>query len=167
MFQSRWAKEVTVFDHTCDDWRKCYKNSGIEAAKACRCQWFRLTRDHITNRYRCPTEKLTKTQIHESIVNCDKWINVRVLKNHGGAQLTISMKKLHGHRVGQRFFMPMTCSSALPMCTLRKRPVLNVVDAYRMMKTRAEVKQIGCGVVKGFVPVTGHRGGGYCSSQLL
>lgn len=29
------AKEVVVFDHTCDDWRKCYKNSGIEdAAKA-------------------------------------------------------------------------------------------------------------------------------------
>ena len=26
------AKEVIVFDHTCDDWRKCYKNSGIEAA---------------------------------------------------------------------------------------------------------------------------------------
>ena len=26
------AKEVTVFDHTCDDWQKCYKNSGIEAA---------------------------------------------------------------------------------------------------------------------------------------
>ena len=25
------AKEVTVFDHTCDDWQKCYKNSGIEA----------------------------------------------------------------------------------------------------------------------------------------
>ena len=29
------AAEVVVFDHTCDDWRKCYKNSGIEdAAKA-------------------------------------------------------------------------------------------------------------------------------------
>ena len=26
------AKEVTAFDHTCDDWQKCYKNSGIEAA---------------------------------------------------------------------------------------------------------------------------------------
>ena len=26
------AKEVVVFDHTCDDWRKCYKNSGIEDA---------------------------------------------------------------------------------------------------------------------------------------
>ena len=24
------AKKVYVFDHTCDDWQKCYKNSGIE-----------------------------------------------------------------------------------------------------------------------------------------
>ncbi len=29
------AKEVIVFDHTCDDWIKCYASSGIEeAAKA-------------------------------------------------------------------------------------------------------------------------------------
>ncbi|MDR1343997.1 MAG: DUF362 domain-containing protein, partial [Tannerellaceae bacterium] len=26
------ASKVTVFDHTCDDWQKCYKSSGIEAA---------------------------------------------------------------------------------------------------------------------------------------
>ena len=26
------AKEVTVFDHTCDQWQACYKNSGIESA---------------------------------------------------------------------------------------------------------------------------------------
>ena len=26
------AKEVYVFDHTCDEWQRCYKNSGIEAA---------------------------------------------------------------------------------------------------------------------------------------
>jgi len=26
------AREVYVFDHTCDDWKRCYKNSGIESA---------------------------------------------------------------------------------------------------------------------------------------
>ena len=26
------AKEVSVFDHTCDQWTRCYKNSGIERA---------------------------------------------------------------------------------------------------------------------------------------
>ena len=27
------ASEVIVFDHTCDDWRKCYQNRGTEAAE--------------------------------------------------------------------------------------------------------------------------------------
>lgn len=26
------ASEVSMFDHTCDNWRQCYKNSGIEKA---------------------------------------------------------------------------------------------------------------------------------------
>ena len=26
------ASEVVVFDHTCDEWQSCYKNSGIEDA---------------------------------------------------------------------------------------------------------------------------------------
>ena len=31
------AEKVTVFDHTCDNWQKCYESSGIEkAAKAAR-----------------------------------------------------------------------------------------------------------------------------------
>ncbi len=31
------AKEVYVFDHTCDNWVNCYKNSGIE--KGCKISW--------------------------------------------------------------------------------------------------------------------------------
>ena len=26
------AKEITIFDHTCDEWRRCYQSSGIEEA---------------------------------------------------------------------------------------------------------------------------------------
>ena len=29
------AKEVTVFDHTCDDWQKCYKNSAGDKREEC------------------------------------------------------------------------------------------------------------------------------------
>ena len=31
MFRS-WSRKVTVFDHTCDNWQKCYETSGIAAA---------------------------------------------------------------------------------------------------------------------------------------
>jgi uncharacterized protein (DUF362 family) len=132
------AKEVTVFDHTCDDWRKCYKNSGIEAAaKAAGANVVPADQGSYYKPVSLPNgKKLTKTQIHESIVNCDKWINVPVLKNHGGAQLTISMKNYMGIVWDRGFFHANDLQQCIAdVCTYEKRPVLNVVDAYRMMKT--------------------------------
>lgn len=31
-------------------------------------------------------QKMKKAKIHEAILNCDVWINVPILKNHGGGQ---------------------------------------------------------------------------------
>ncbi|MEG0646919.1 MAG: DUF362 domain-containing protein, partial [Bacteroides sp.] len=88
------AKEVIVFDHTCDDWQKCYKNSGIEAAA--KAAGAKMMPAHLESYYRpvnLPAGKsLKSTKVHEAILNSDVWINVPVLKNHGGANLTISMK---------------------------------------------------------------------------
>ena len=56
------AKEVAVFDHTCDDWIKCYKNSGIEdAAKTAGAKVVPATRSPITATFRCRTAKSSKT----------------------------------------------------------------------------------------------------------
>ena len=88
------AKEVTVFDHTCDDWLKCYKNSGIEAAA--KAAGAKVVPAHEESYYKSvPLPNgvtLKNTKIHQAILDCDAWINVPVLKHHGGANLTISMK---------------------------------------------------------------------------
>ena len=95
------AKEVTVFDHTCDKGRS-----------------------------------LKTTKIHQAIVDSDKWINVPILKNHGGAQLTISMKNYMGIVWDRGYFHANDLQQCIAdVCTYEKRPVLNVVDAYRLMKT--------------------------------
>lgn len=132
------AKEVTVFDHTCDDWRKCYANSGIEAAA--KAAGAKVVPAHQESYYKDVTlpsgVKLKKAKIHEAIVNCDKWINVPVLKNHGGAQMTISMKNYMGIVWDRGFFHANDLQQCIAdACTYEKRPVLNVVDAYRLMKT--------------------------------
>lgn len=132
------AKEVTVFDHTCDDWRKCYANSGIEeAAKAAGAK---VVPAHLEIYYKdvsLPKGKsLKKTKIHQAIVDADKWINVPILKNHGGAQLTISMKNYMGIVWDRGYFHANDLQQCIAdICTYSKKPVLNVVDAYRMMKT--------------------------------
>lgn len=130
------AAEVVVFDHTCDEWEGCYKNSGIE--EAARKAGAKVAFAHDDKYYReveLPLAvKMKKAKIHEAILDCDVWINVPVLKNHGGAKMTIAMKNymgivwdrgyLHRHNLQQ-------CIA--DATTFEKRPVLNIVDAYRIM----------------------------------
>ena len=130
------AKEVTVFDHTCDDWQKCYKNSGIEAAA--KAAGAKVMPAHLESYYKpvnLPNgQKMKKAKIHEAILNCDVWINVPILKNHGGAKLSCAMKNMMGIVWDRRFFHQNDLQQCIAdICTWKKKPVLNIVDAYRMM----------------------------------
>ena len=132
------AKEVTVFDHTCDNWRKCYANSGIEeAAKTAGAKVVPADQESYYKTVSIPKGKSLKTaKVHQAIVDCDKLINVPVLKNHGGAQLTISMKNHMGIVWDRGFFHANDLQQCIAdICSYEKRAVLNVVDAYRLMKT--------------------------------
>ena len=132
------AKEVTVFDHTCDDWRKCYVSSGIaEAAKKAGAKVIPADEESYYREVSIPNGKRLKTaKIHEAIVNADKWINLPILKNHGGAQMTISMKNYMGIVWDRGFFHANDLQQCIAdVCSYSKRPVLNIVDAYRTMKT--------------------------------
>jgi len=132
------AKEVIVFDHTCDDWIKCYKSSGIEAAA--KAAGAKVVPAHEESYYRevaLPAGKKLKTaKVHEAILDSDVWINVPILKHHGGANLSISMKNHMGIVWDRRIFHSTDLQQCIAdICTLQKKAVLNVVDAYRTMKT--------------------------------
>lgn len=132
------AKEVVVFDHTCDDWRKCYKNSGIEdAATAAGAKVMPAHEESYYQEVQLPLAKNLKTaKIHKALLDCDVWINVPVLKNHGGAKMTIAMKNHMGIVWDRGYFHKNDLQQCIAdICTLSKPAVLNVVDAYRVMKT--------------------------------
>ena len=131
------AKEVVVFDHTCDNWQKCYANSGIE--KAAKAAGAKMIPAHEESYYRTVALpkgiKLKSTQVHKAILDSDVWINVPVLKNHGGAKMSIAMKNHMGIVWDRGFFHANDLQQCIAdVCTLDKKPVLNVVDAYRLMK---------------------------------
>ncbi|KAA6352469.1 hypothetical protein EZS27_000194 [termite gut metagenome] len=146
------AKEVKVFDHTCDEWTKCYANSGIKAeAEAAGAQ---MIPAHLESYYRPVTlpkgKSLKETKIHEAILDADVWINVPVLKHHGGANLSISMKNLMGIVWNRRYFHSHDLQQCIAdVCTLEKKPILNVVDAYRLMKTNGPQGRTVADVVNG------------------
>lgn len=133
---SAGASEVTVFDHTCDDWVKCYKNSGIEdAAKAAGAKVVPAHEEAYYKEVSIPNGvKLKSAKIHEAILNCDAWINVPILKHHGGANLTMSMKNYMGIVWDRRIFHRTDLQQCIAdICTYTKKPVLNIVDAYRIV----------------------------------
>lgn len=129
------AKKVLVFDHTCNYWKNSYKNSGIEYyAKQEKAQ---VVPGHLEGYYQSVSvsngECLKKVKVHEAVLSSDVFINVPVLKDHGSARITVSMKNLMGvvwdrgawHRAGLH--------QCIADFTAVRKPDLNVVDAYRVM----------------------------------
>ena len=132
------ASEVQVFDHTCDEWSSCYQNSGLEeAAKQAGAKVIPAHEESYYRTVQLPAGKvLREAKVHRALLDCDVWLNVPVLKHHGGANLTMSMKNFMGIVWDRKFFHRNDLQQCIAdICTLAKRPVLNIVDAYRVIRS--------------------------------
>jgi len=130
------AKKVAIFDHTCDNWQKCYASSGIEAAaKAAGATVLPGNDETYYKEVALPQGvKLKSTKIHQALLDADVWFNVPVLKNHGGAGMTISMKNYMGIVWDRGYFHANDLQQCIAdVCTWEKKPALNIVDAYRCL----------------------------------
>ena len=130
------AKKVMVFDNTCDEWTRCYKNSGIE--KAVKDNGGQIVTGKTEAHYH-PVEIpkgviLKKNKVHELILESDVFINVPVLKNHGGATMSLTMKNLMGVVWDRRFYHANDLHQCIADFATFRKPDLNVVDGFRVMK---------------------------------
>ncbi len=130
------ARDVYVFDNTINEWTRCYENSGIERAvkdaggKV-------LTGKSKGSYHEIAVEggrKLKRVEVHELILESDVFINVPVLKTHGGTVLSISMKNLMGVVWDRRWWHANDLHQCIADVTTAVKPDLNVVDAYRVLK---------------------------------
>ena len=130
------AARVSVLDHTCDQWNACYRNSGIEeAVKAAGGEMLPANDQGGYQEVALPRAKvLKKAKIHRAIMESDAWFNVPILKSHGGAGMTVSMKNLMGIVWDRGYFHWHDLNQCIAdLCTLPKPPALNIVDAYRVL----------------------------------
>jgi uncharacterized protein (DUF362 family) len=133
---SAGAKRVEVFDHTCNQWDRCYVNSGIKnAVESAGGIMIPANDESFFRTVAIPNGvKLKQTAIHRSLLDCDVWFNMPILKNHGGAKMTISMKNYMGIVWDREYFHRTDLQQCIAdVCTFHKRPALNIVDAYRIM----------------------------------
>ncbi len=133
---SAGAKEVKVFDHTCNQWNLCYANSGIQKAVK-DAGGIIVSGDSEKYYQEVPVangKKMKSAKVHELILESDVFINVPVLKNHGGANLTIAMKNLMGVVWDREFWHANDLHQCIADFATARKPDLNIVDAYRVMK---------------------------------
>ena len=129
------ASEVSVFDHTCDDWRRCYSSSGLEAAaKSAGAKVVPGNADSYYHDVTLSRGKIMKNaRVHELILEADVFINMPVLKNHNSSKLTIAMKNLMGIVWDRGFWHANNLHQCIADFAGYRAPDLNIVDAYAVM----------------------------------
>lgn len=134
--KSAGAKKVYVFDNTCDEWTRCYKNSGIEqAVKDAGGELITGKDESMYREVEIPKGKILKTaKVHRLILDSDVFINVPVLKNHGGATMSLTMKNLMGVVWNRSYWHRNGLHQCIADFATFCKPDLNVVDGYNVMK---------------------------------
>jgi uncharacterized protein (DUF362 family) len=136
------AKKVKVFDRTCDDPRRCYVQSGIEAAaKEAGAEVMHIggrSLEPIDERkYRevaIPKGGAVKSwPISIDILEADKLINVPIAKHHGSATLTMSLKNWMGVMGDNRGKAHQSLDLTIVDIASVINPCLTVLDCVRIL----------------------------------
>ena len=129
------AKSVSMFDNTGDQWQRAYANSGME--KVARDTGATLVNGKDATLYReveIPNgKKLQKGKVHSLVLDSDVFINVPVLKHHGGTLVTGCMKNLMGVIWDRGFYHRVDLHQCIADLLTFKKPTLNILDAYAPM----------------------------------
>lgn len=130
------AKEVYVFDHTCDNGPRCYRTSGIEAAV--KQAGGKIAPGDSESYYQTVSvtgaSTLKTTKEHELILGCDVFINMPILKTHSSSRVTVTMKNLMGNVWDRGFWHGNDLHLCIAEYAAYRKPALNIVDAYNVMK---------------------------------
>ena len=130
------AKEVYVFDHTCDNWINTYKNSGIE--KAAKAAGAKVAPGNSENYYQTVQipggVRLKSAKVHELLLETDVFINVPILKDHNSTRMTACLKNTMGVVWDRGYWHSNNLHQCIADFALfEKKPALNVIDCYNVM----------------------------------
>jgi len=128
------AGKVKVFDRTCNDPRRCYVQSGIEAAARAAGADVSHIDDRKFREVQIPGGVAFKSwPLYTEALDADKLINVPVAKHHGLSRVTLGMKNMMGIMGGNRGQVHQRLNDALVDVATVVKPVLTVIDATRIL----------------------------------
>lgn len=131
------AGEIRVFDNPCNDPRRCYVNSGIQAAveaiKSARVQIEHMDRRAYQEVAIRDGRELSSWQFYRPAIDADCFINLPVAKNHSISTLTLGMKNIMGVIGGNRGRLHRRIGDAVTDINLVVHSDLTIIDATRIM----------------------------------
>jgi len=139
---SAGAKEVRVFDRTCNEPRRCYANSGIQRAIETYARKNHagdsLRVYHVEDRKFQRTEipgaiLLPQWDLYRDALEADKIVNVPVAKHHSLGTVTLGLKNMMGVMGGNRGQIHFRLPECLVDLNRRVHTRLTVIDATRIL----------------------------------
>ena len=127
------AKTVKVGDKTCNEDKKSYPSSGIEAAVKAAGGEIVYIDDGRFKEMAINGQRLDKWLVYPDIVESDLVINVPIAKHHSISKVTVCMKNYMGVAGGQRGQWHQDLATCLCDITRFMKPRITVVDAIRIL----------------------------------
>lgn len=127
------ASKVKVLDRTCNEPRRCYRNSGIAAAASAEGAEVVQVRQNRYEDIPLNGKALDSWPIYKDYLQADKVINIPVAKHHGMARVSLGLKNLMGVMGGQRGTIHVNFNEKMADITQHIMPTLTVIDAYRLL----------------------------------
>jgi uncharacterized protein (DUF362 family) len=131
------AKHVRVMDRSCNDPRRCYRNSGVlEAVNAIGDP--AATVEFMDDRRFVPVdfargESLKKWSVCQDVLEADRRINLAIAKHHNAARLTMCLKNTMGVLGGNRGNIHRDLDQMIADMNTLIRFDLHLLDAVRIL----------------------------------
>ncbi|MBD3226169.1 MAG: DUF362 domain-containing protein, partial [Caldithrix sp.] len=133
------AKEVKIFDRTCNNPRRCYHSSKIQAkARSAGADIYQIRSNKYKN-IAINGELINDWPIYEDYLEADKVINVPIAKHHSLSKVTLGLKNLMGVMGGNRGSLHNYFSTKLIDIDRKIMPHLTIIDAYRILTANGPV----------------------------
>jgi uncharacterized protein (DUF362 family) len=127
------AKRVIVTDVSCNEPRRCFQRSGIQAAARAEGAEVILPDPEMYREVALGGVVLKNWPVFTPFLDADKVINLPIAKHHGLVGVTLGMKNWYGILGGQRNRLHQQIHQSLADLASFMLPTLTLMDCYRIL----------------------------------
>ncbi len=134
MCREQGAKRIRVLDRTCNEPKRCYRNSGIKkAAQDAGAQVRHIVASRFVDVDFPNGEVIKKWPVYKDVLDFDVLINIPIAKDHTVSRLTLGMKNIMGVLGGDRGQLHRNFHTAIVDVNTGIHTALTIIDAYRVL----------------------------------